>query len=314
MRMSKIRPAIINAFVGRNSNVPSGIGSADAWRWWLSNQVGPGTEFDMESRWLDSMGASGKLNLHDKWVYYLLANGYSGNEGGLLSFLKNGTVFSPTTGITWKAVWWASDTNCGSVGEGGTVTTWKDQSGNGYDASSTGTPTYTNALAGLGNRPAVTFGGTEAFNSNSTFSVGSQPCTYVVVTYVDASAAIRTLIDAQTVFDTCRLSLNTTDALQLLASTSTITQTVSESAGHLITATFNGATSFSTYDGAVSTAVNPGAFYTISGVRIGQAYNGAQKYLGKIAFVGVYAGDITADSRWATFKSWVASYYGLTIS
>lgn len=315
MRASKLKPSLLESFVNRNANMPVSMRGGDAWRWFLSNTVGPGTEYEMESKWLDSyLPGNTYKSLRDKWAAVLGAFSLPGDMHGMRIFFTTASFMVAPTAITWKALYWAQPWGTGNVADGATVTAWQDISGNGYHAASTGTPTYTSALAGLNNRPAITFAGSEAFNSNDMFSVGGQPCTYVVITYVDAAAAVRTLVDAQTVFDTTRLSINASDAIQMLANTSTTAQTVTEGAGHLITATYNGASSFATYDGAVSTSVNPGAFYTTSGIRIGQAYNGAQKYSGKIALVGVYAGDITADSRWSYFKSWVATYYGLTIS
>lgn len=315
--MSKMRPSMVNALVGRSCSVPSDIGSRDVWRWFLSKYVGGGSsEYDMECRWIDFLAPNNnKSNLHDKWVYLLLANGFAGNEDGMRSFLSSTTLFNPGASIPWKAAYLATGRTCGDVSDGGVVSRWEDSSGNNnHLVTNVGSATFTQALSGLNNRPCVVFDGSAILQSNIQFSVTGQPCSYVVVTFVDTSAATRTILDSQTVFDTCRLSLNTSDAIQMLSSTSTTTQTAVENTAHLITATYNGASSFSTYDGAISTAVNPGALYTISGIRLGGAYNGAQRYLGKVGFVGVYDGDITADPNWTTFKFWVSIVYGITIS
>lgn len=308
--------SLVTGFVGRSATVPSGIGPGDAWKWFLNSYVGSGTEYDMECRFLDFLvPANNKISLHDKWVYLLLASGYAGNEDGMRNILNNLTFFNPNSSISWKAVYLANSGFCGNVGEGGTITMWEDASGNGnHLVQNVANATYTESLAGLNNRPAVVFDGSAILQSSVKFNVGAQPVSYVVITYVDAAAATRTILDSQTVFDTCRFSLNGSDAMQLLASTSTTTQTVSEGAAHCLTATFNGASSFTTYDGVASTTVNPGTNYTTSGIRLGAAYNGAQKYSGKIAFVGIYAGDITADPNWTNFKFWATLCYGITFS
>lgn len=37
-------------------------------------------------------------------------------------------------------------------------------------------------------------------------------------------------------------------------------------------------------------------------------------FAGHIAFMGLYSGDVTADAKWSQFKTWVTSYYGITVA
>ena len=55
--------------------------------------------------------------------------------------------------------------------------------------------------------------------------------------------------------------------------------------------------------------------HTLTGITLGANYSiSATRLTGSIAFAGIYEGDLTADAKFAAFKTWVASHYGITVA
>lgn len=258
---------------------------------------------------------SANMSLGDATTYTMQDILIAAQDGGLTIAQVITGSFNPLTAFSWDAAYWASDPDWSSnPGDGGTLTTWRDGSGNNNTLTTgAGTPIYRASLAGLNDKPTVELDGSSDMNT-AAFGDATQPVSYVVVTFINTSGATRTIIDSKTVFDVCRLSVTSGEVLQLAAGSLVTTQAVTENAAHLITAHFNGASSTTTLDGAVSSAVNPGTQATNSGIQFGQAYNGAQNYPGKVSFLGIYSGDITSQTNWAAFKTWVDTFYGITVS
>jgi len=104
--------------------------------------------------------------------------------------------FDPRT-IPSMAVWYDAADSTTTILSGSTVTAWNDKSGNGRNATASGTPTLTtNALNGL---PVITFNGLNQWMS-SPLSLGStQPLTLFVVARSTTTTGFRAAVSLNAV-------------------------------------------------------------------------------------------------------------------
>lgn len=83
---------------------------------------------------------------------------------------------------------------------------------------------------------------------------------------------------------------------------------------HLFMVYFNGASSrFEVDNTSVISGSSPGTD-GIAGLRVGYHNSAATttwRFDGRVAFVGIYAGDPETDPEWANFVSWVSTHYGI---
>ena len=74
----------------------------------------------------------------------------------------------------------------------------------------------------------------------------------------------------------------------------------------MMRAYFNGASSVNDVDGTTGT-VNPGTNgFSSSALHLG-AIGGVAQLVGKMAFFGIFNGDVTGDAKWSQFKTWVVA-------
>lgn len=247
------------------------------------------------------------------------------------SYKYAGPTFDPLTAITWDVVYWANDPSWTNPGDGNAVSSWRDASGNGRDlaqATAGNKPTFRSAVANLNNRSALQFvrdtGTSGDFLSESSGWTRAQPFTVVAI--------ISALTDPNDGSDVWRVFGSNSNQVQLGKGYPATNEVVLYAAGadfrgtspattadltsaNLFTWFLNGASSAVGKNGTVGTVTaTPGtqgiATATFINIR-GDTWQPADQ---KLAFFAVYNGDFTANGQYANFKSWVASYYGLTIA
>ncbi len=106
-----------------------------------------------------------------------------------------GGVGSSTT----NKLWLKADAITG-VADGGSVTTWSDQSGNGNDftqSTATKKPTYTQSNSDFSNQPTVTFDGTSDFLDYGNGSMNATSIYSIFFVYKTASTASQYLFDTK---------------------------------------------------------------------------------------------------------------------
>lgn len=241
-------------------------------------------------------------------------------------FLQASGSFNPFA-ITWHSAWWASDPAWTNPGDGNSVGSWRDGSGNGHTASqSTGAskPTFRAATSALANKATVQGDGNDYLETASFTSLPG-PLTGVVVGAFTSTAVGQAFLDGPTATSTNRLVIGTTTGPSWLLYAGTVLSSgTADTNGHLWRGyvTDAGAGDVLAVDGTTLTTGNAGT----TGIPVtkfdlfanggggGGAGGGAGFASGHIAFAGVYSGDITTDAQWPAFKAWVRSYYGLTIA
>lgn len=234
----------------------------------------------------------------------------------------NYQAFDPLTAIPWHTAFWASDPRWANPGDGGSVSTWRDGTGNGRDATqATGSkqPTYRAATAALGSRPTVQGDGGDILQTAS-FTALNTALSVVVIGAFTVTTAGQSLIDGPTATSTNRVVIATTTGPVWLAYAGTVLSggTV-DTNGHLFRgyATDTGAGDALSVDGAATASGNAGTtgipWDTIALFANGGA-GGTGFASAHLAFAGVYVGDVTAHAQWAAFKQFARSFYVLTVA
>lgn len=227
--------------------------------------------------------------------------------------------------VGWHAAFWADGIG---VADGASVSTWADISGNARDlAQATGTnqPTYRSSVSSLNGRPAVEFDGVNDYMRTATWSGLSQPVSYVVVMRTGASVGSPTasffIADKATNTNAMAFYWNVTSGPTIKWSTYAGTAEglaavgPAASTNYALRAKLNGSSSTMTANGSSVTLTGNVGTGTSDGLTLGASRStGGYIPNSHIAFVGVYAGDVTADGNWSSFASWISTHYGLTLT
>lgn len=220
--------------------------------------------------------------------------------------------------VGWHAAWWAADV---SLGDGDAVSTWNDRTGNGRDltqATSGRYPLFRPTVSSLNNKAAVEFDGTDDYLRWTSGSGLSQPFTYVLV------MRIHTAQSGQVVYMDSGSSGTPAALFKFNAATdwvlfagSSFAAAASPAIGvgnFAVRAMTNGASCRFNINGtATSPAQNAGA-NQLYGVTLGAHRDNSSAAAISVAFAAVYPGDVTADAKWAAFKTWVSDKYGMTLA
>ena len=227
--------------------------------------------------------------------------------------------FNPLTAITWEAVFFAEDADWTNPGDGNAVSQWDDASANSRHASQATSgkrPIYRSSVAALNNKPALDFTRASQQSLSTASWTLAQPMSYVAVANLDATAGENYLVHGGSAASAFLGDTNTSNKWQMYAGTTVRESSgAPDTAGHLFTWVYNGASSVAYLDGTSIIALgSPGTGGVIAGLNIGRfATAETANWDGAVAFVGVYAGDITADGQYANLKTFFAAHYNLTV-
>jgi len=194
-----------------------------------------------------------------------------------------------------------------SLSDGETVSTWADESGNGYDLTATGGPTFVDGS--LNGNPVVRYNGTDDYHQVS-FSAISQPNTIFVV--VDnATMDEDSIVESASDTDRQVLRATSTDGYRQWASSDGGWGDSNDTTQRaIVAALFDGSSSFLRVNGTeTSTSIGTNA---LAGLTLGAQYDGAQNYFdGDIAEVLHYPMDksgIVTD-----VESYLSDKWGITV-
>jgi hypothetical protein len=238
------------------------------------------------------------------------------------------STFTPSQ-ITWSAAWWTEDPSWTAPADGGNVTSWRDYSGNSFALSTFSVaPTLTAANSALNGKPTVDFleSATQALRSSADFTQ-TQPFSVfaVLADWNSTTGSNQGALIASSLLTGPQILAGTTSVAGIYAGSgiARAASPQSSTGAHAWAFVVNSTSSKIVKDGtpaAVSGDPGPnyygGSTFKIAVGNRGGSENSGNGLFGtaKIAFLGVYSGDITADSKWAQLKAWTAAHYGLTIA
>ena len=232
----------------------------------------------------------------------------------------------PPTFSNTVTAFWAGDPSWSNPGNGNAVSSWRDYSGQGRDATQgTGAnqPIYQSSASLLNNQPAVKFDGSLSFLNTASFTATSAgPHTVLIVSATDVTSTGVYRGPFCAVAGASREDI----LMEAVAVNKFTINNNSGQAGYTGPAQANSTaytwralwksgagSSALQVNGTGSSAVTMAPRSSLTSVYVGKRNDGLP-WKGWIAYLAYIDADATADANWSSFVSWVSTTYGLTIA
>ena len=199
---------------------------------------------------------------------------------------------------------------------GAAVGTWPNETSERDATEATNRPTFTATNASYNSKPTVNWGASSAIKLQTATWLVAPVFPVSVVTVGNFGSGGGAMHEGLTTGD--RNMLYWDGAEYWIVAGGTIrTVAGGNTSPHLFVAYFDGGSGNETLsvDGAAPIINVDAGSSKATGLTLGN-YGGVPNFSmrGQIALMGIYSGAITADSKWADFKSWVTSFYGITVA
>jgi hypothetical protein len=230
----------------------------------------------------------------------------------------------PSLMVGWHSAYWADSSDMNGYANGASVTTWYDQIG-AEDLTAATAPVMVTSDASFSNHKSVHWTNDqsrELIIGAASASGSAQPVSLVVIGKYDSVASVNnsnTLIDGGSTSNRMLIRLHGGPVYAIFAGTSLRTGGTPDTSPHCFMARFNhGAnTAELEVDGVnVINAASAGS-HSWDGMDLGYAVGAGTspfRFDGRIVFAGIYFGNVESDGGWATFKTWVGTYYGISVA
>lgn len=227
-------------------------------------------------------------------------------------------AFDPLTALSWHAVFWADDPAWTPPADGGAVSSWRDGSGNGRNATQgTGTnqPAYRASEAALNGHAAVDFGNDDVLDT-ATWTGLDQWSLFMVAKYDGTAGRFFLGYSTSTAFASIR-QVGSDLRLRNPNTSPAVTYTQNTTNPFLIWGTLRRTSPYTMRIGvndATATDTTGIVLVACDFLRIGGRPNATIDLTidARIGIVGLYPGDITTDPAWISLKSWATDYYAIT--
>jgi hypothetical protein len=211
-------------------------------------------------------------------------------------------------GWTWDHAYDAAGPNMSAVYSDTDPVTgdWLAEVGT-LDLTRSGGGTLTYQATGLGGRPAIDFDGTGYFDGDAGAAI-SQP--HSIVSVIDRdSGAPAYITDGSTAINQHVTGADSGGFWRVSCDVN-LRGATADTDLHLMVTVGNGASSLIRVDGTTQSTGDAGS----DGLRplaVGARYDGADRWNGRIAAIGIYEGIITAASGFATWEAACITHYGI---
>jgi len=231
--------------------------------------------------------------------------------------------FNPETDITWHSLWWAEGTAMAALGlsNGASVTTWPNET---TETDATGTSiTYVASSGVLNSQPSVA--NTTGYLTTTNFSVAPSFASGLSVVMIHGPDTHGNNTSAHALCDgngssvrVYALQQATTGYWGVYRGATSLFGTNATNDAGLTVIYCVSATGNTSLIRNGTTVAGPGSS-GVSGLAGVTLLNNKDKatataWTGEMALYGIYEGNITADGEYANFKSWILSYYGITVA
>lgn len=230
----------------------------------------------------------------------------------------SGAAFDPINDVGWEHAYWVEGPEFIATGPSDTVgqQTFPDEVGTTdlTQSTSSARPVYRTTGPSSGFKCLTFDGSNDGYPATSFTSIGLTH-SVVIICFQSSGASDRYVIDG---FDSTHRRIVGFQAsgstYRHYAGASATGGTMSSSNHAYRSKIVSGTSDLLTVDGSSVTTASAGD-QTMTGITIGSAYDRAGAFfVGELMFVGIYAGDVTADGGWAGLVSWASSKYGVTLS
>lgn len=221
-------------------------------------------------------------------------------------------AFDPVNDIAWHNCHWTEGALyvASSPTNGGTVTTWHDETGNGRDltqATSGSRPTYTATVAAFNNHPTIATDGTADFMQTASWT-GLSSATIVIIGRLTGGGTIKNITDGIGSTNRQAIRGDSGGKWSITAGTALASAGNHDTSLHYFRAEY-AATDTLTIDGTGVISGDAGS-QTMTGLTFGSRYDGTTNYAAfEAAFIGVYSGALSTGDK-ALLLAWSQSHYG----
>jgi hypothetical protein len=218
--------------------------------------------------------------------------------------------------LPWSGAYWAEDPAWTHPGDGLLVTNWRDGGSAAAplaQANAAQRPTYRASVPGLNDKPGVRFvAASNQFLITSAAVGGPQPNSVVIVATLDAAAggvnAVMVLAGDVYVF----VQSSTTQICGFSYGPGPFGPPAAGTGIKAVRFLNNGPASAVTVNGVAALSAAGSGTFTATRV-VGNDASGQPVDM-TAAFIGLYAGDVTADPEWPAFQAWALAHYGVSIT
>lgn len=226
-----------------------------------------------------------------------------------------GAEADPPPAVAWSHAWWASDL---ALADGADVSSWAAQVG-GATLTTVSTTAPTFQATGLNGLPVVRSVGTSLMRTGL-LTEDAAPRSLVAVIKLNSTAATATIVSGYDGSSSSGFVFLTPSTLRAVAGSNSMTYTSYDTNPHLVAAYFTSSslTRHLDVDGTQQSTGQSGADpfkgVTLFGSQASVDPNVSSGASVDIAFLGVFDGDVFADSEWSNFEQWVEDTYGITVA
>lgn len=246
------------------------------------------------------------------------AAAYRQSSGGAAVGSSDNTAsYNPLTGVAWHHVYWA-DNPADAFVNGAAVATWQDGGSNNVDlsqASAGSRPIFRSSVAALNGKGGVEFDGSNDVMTSGGFTDLGSYSVVVVLSLLAIPGGFGGCIhngdDSGSSGSTLAVTVDPGFSFGDFSDPRLISSVTASVAGFAMWAFSNEASSKFAVNGetpVTGTLSTP----TCQFDNVGDMLSSLPLNM-RLGFLALYDGDVTGAAGWATFKSWVSTYYGLTI-
>lgn len=226
--------------------------------------------------------------------------------------LKKSTPAPFTPASAPNLIFWVKADQITGLSDGDPVSTWEDQSGNGFDATQSGSnrPTYKTGI--LNSLPVVRFLRSSVQTMTAPIGVQAQPYTlFIVVKFTNFGATNMYALDGGNQNGGIVYNGVGTTAFGLYAGGSVLSISATNTNWNYVGAVYNGASTIFSLNGTESSPGNPGTS-SITNLTIGEpgGVSSGAELDGDIAEIIYYSGIVSSGDR-ILINGYLAAKYGL---
>lgn len=253
-----------------------------------------------------------------------VATGANGGSGIVIVRYPTGaarTVVTAPPSIPWHSAMFADDADWLRPADGAPVGATRDLSGNNRpmrQGTSGSRPTFRDSTTALNNKASIEFDGTNDYMSTEAWSALSQPYSMVLIFEVLAvPASFATFLSGRLSSGTAQLFAMDSSGRKwgLGGSSNQLVGSSVTTGAHAMRGKIHSNTDNDmTIDGTLATGSGNLGADLCNGMRLG-ANSGSISFANiRVAFAGIYNGDVAAHANWSAFCSWALSTYGVTLA
>ncbi len=231
---------------------------------------------------------------------------------GVYASSKSATLpFNPLTAVTWAAAGWANDPLWTNPGNGNPVDSWRNASGGGDMYTYTDSPIFRGSVTSYNNRAMVEFSSSsyQSMTLSAPVNIAANYTLVIIGSMTSVSSTQALMGFGTSTYNGVGMVDNKFFASSN-PSAPMLSNYTNDTSLHILTAKLGTASGELQIDGSTYASGNSvgSALYDVT---IGMSLSNDVYLDGRIAFWGVYSGNLIVNAKYGELIAWVGSYYGV---